>query len=409
MTDALLIVNAGSSSIKFSVFEVGAPELELVCRGQVSGIGTAPQFRVRDASAQVLADDQWDPLPTGQGHLRAIEKIGAWLRSEFADESLLGIGHRVVHGGPDYDRAVLVDDAVLENLATLVPLAPLHQPHSLAGISAPRQSRPDLPQVACFDTAFHRGHPKRADRFALPESFYDEGIRRYGFHGLSYEYIARRLEHVAPEIADGRVVVAHLGGGASMCALHQGMSIDSTMGFTAVEGLPMGTRCGSLDPGVVLYLIRQKGMTPDEVETLLYHDAGLRGISGVSNDMRVLLDSDATSAAEAIDYFVYRIGQELGALSSALGGLDGLVFTAGIGEKSPVIRARVCEQAAWLGIELDSSANEAAGPRISTPGSHPSAWVIPTDEERMMALHTLAVLNHSVLGDSVGRGKALAT
>jgi acetate kinase len=407
MTDALLVVNAGSSSIKFSVFAVAASELALVFRGHVSGIDTAPQFRVRDASDRQLVDDHWDRLPTGQGHSRAIERIAAWLRGEFGDDDILGIGHRVVHGGPDYDRAVLIDDAVVENLARLIPLAPLHQPHSLAGVFAARQARPDLRQVACFDTAFHRGHPKRADRFALPESLHDEGIRRYGFHGLSYEYIARRLEHVAPEIADGRVVVAHLGSGASMCALYQGRSVDSTMGFTAVDGLPMGTRCGSLDPGVVLYLIRQKGMTPDEVETLLYHDSGLWGISGVSSDMRVLLDSDAASAAEAVDYFVYRIGRELGALSAALGGLDGLVFTAGIGEQSPVIRARVCAQAAWLGIELDPTANHAGGPRISTPASRPSAWVIATDEERMIALHTVAVLNGAVLGDSENRGEAL--
>ncbi len=402
MSDVLLVVNAGSSSIKFSVFGVGEPELELVCRGEVAGIGTAPRFRVRDASAQVLVDDQWDPLPRGEGHLRAIARIGAWLRSEFADANLLGIGHRVVHGGPDYSAAVLVDDEVLETLTALVPLAPLHQPHSLAGISAARQTRPDLPQVACFDTAFHRGHPKRADRFALPEAFYEEGIRRYGFHGLSYEYIARQLEHMAPEIARGRIVVAHLGSGASMCALHQGMSMDSTMGFTGLDGLPMGTRCGNLDPGVVLHLIRQKGMSPDEVETLLYHDAGMRAISGLSNDMRVLLESNAPGAAEAIDYFVYRIGRELGALAAVLGGLDGVVFTAGIGEKSPVIRARVCEDAAWLGIELDPSANNAGGPRITKPGGRgPSAWVIPTDEERMIALHTLAVLNDSVLGKPV--------
>lgn len=408
MTDALLVVNAGSSSIKFSVFEVGAPELELVCNGQVSGIGTAPRFRVRDAAKQVLADDEWDPLPPGRGHQKALERIGAWLRGEFADENLLAIGHRVVHGGSGYDHAVLVDDEVVKNLTTLVPLAPLHQPHSLAGIAAARAARPDLPQVACFDTAFHRGHPKRADRFALPESFYDEGVRRYGFHGLSYEYIARRLGHVAPEIADGRVVVAHLGGGSSMCALERGMSVDSTMGFTAVDGLPMGTRCGSLDPGVVLYLIRQKGMTPDEVETLLYKDAGMRGMSGLSNDMRVLLDSDASAAAEAVDFYVYRVARELGALSAVLGGLDGFVFTAGIGENSPVIRARVCEQAAWLGIELDAAANATGGPRISRPGCATSAWVIPTDEERMIALDTLALLKDAVSHGSAAGSAAFA-
>jgi acetate kinase len=268
----------------------------------------------------------------------------------------------------------------------------LHQPHNLAGIRAVAAVRPELPQVACFDTAFHRGHPELADWFALPREFYDEGVRRYGFHGLSYEHIAHALQDEAPEIANGRVVVAHLGSGASMCAIHRGKSIDSTMGFTALDGLPMGTRCGALDPGVVLHLLRAHGMDADAIERLLYHDCGLRGVSGISNDLRDLLGSDDPRAAQAIDLFVYRICRELGALAAVLQGVDGLVFTAGIGERSPIIRERVCAAAAWLGIDLDKAANDAGGPKISTDRSKVSVWVIPTDEERMIARHTLAAL-----------------
>ena len=289
-------------------------------------------------------------------------------------------------------RRCAIDPAVLARLEALCPLAPLHQPHNLAGIRAVAAVQPDLPQVACFDTAFHRGHPELADWFALPRRFYDEGVRRYGFHGLSYEYIASVLPEVAPEIAKGRVVVAHLGSGASMCALKDGRSLDSTMGFTALDGLPMGTRCGALDPGVLLYLQRAHGMDADAIEHLLYHDCGLKGVSGISNDMRALLASDDPRAAHAIDLFVWRIGRELGALAASAGGLDGLVFTAGIGERSAEIRARVCGRAGWLGIELDDGANRAGGPRISRAASRVAVYAIPTDEEQMIARHTLAVL-----------------
>jgi acetate kinase len=287
---------------------------------------------------------------------------------------------------------VRIVPAVLAELEALGPLAPLHQPHNLAGIRAVAAVQPDLPQVACFDTAFHRGHPALADWFALPRRFYDDGIRRYGFHGLSYEYIANVLPEVAPEIAGGRVVVAHLGSGASMCALDAGRSVDSTMGFTALDGLPMGTRCGALDPGVVLHLNRAYGMDADAIERMLYHDCGLKGLSGISNDMRDLLASDDPRAGQAIEVFVYRICRELGGLTAALGGLDGLVFTAGIGERSPEIRKRVCEKAAWLGIELDHAANARGGPRLSTDGSRVGVYAIPTDEELMIARHTLSVL-----------------
>jgi acetate kinase len=308
---------------------------------------------------------------------------------------LLGVGHRVVHGGVEFAAPVRVTPAVLAKLEALCPLAPLHQPHNLAGIHAVAAVQPDLPQVACFDTAFHRGHPELADWYALPRAFYDDGIRRYGFHGLSYEYIASVLPEVAPAIAEGRVVVAHLGSGASMCAIQAGRSQDSTMGFTALDGLLMGTRCGALDPGVVRHLLRAYGMDADAIERMLYQECGLKGVSGISNDMRTLLASADPRAAYTVDLFVWRICRELGALAAVLGGLDGVVFTAGIGERSAEIRARVCARAAWLGIALDDQANQVGGPRISTAASAVAVYAIPTDEEQMIARHTLALLRRA--------------
>jgi acetate kinase len=395
MPEAILVLNAGSSSIKFSVYALGdAVRLSLDSKGQIDGIGTRPHFLAEDAKGLSLRDETFE-IPGSDGHGQALRKLGGWLRERLADDRLVAAGHRVVHGGPDFATPVAVDPAVLAGLEGLVPLAPLHQPHNLAAIQAIQTHMPGLPQVACFDTAFHRGHPELADWFALPRRFYDEGIRRYGFHGLSYEYIASVLPEVAPEIASGRVVVAHLGSGASMCAMIAGRSVDSTMGFTALDGLPMGTRCGALDPGVVLHLNRAYGMDADTIERMLYHDCGLKGVSGISNDMRDLLASDDPRAAQAIDLFVWRIGRELGALAAVLGGLDGLVFTAGIGERSPEIRLRVCTRAAWLGIELDHAANRAGGPRISTDGSRVAVYALPTDEELMIARHTLAVLRRT--------------
>jgi acetate kinase len=299
----------------------------------------------------------------------------------------------VVHGGPDYDRPVLIDDNVIARLERFVPLAPLHQPNNLAPIRSIRARFPDLPQVACFDTAFHRGHGAVADHYAIPERFYDEGVRRYGFHGLSYEFVAQSLPQVAPPIAGGRVIVAHLGSGASMCALSAGRSIESTMGFTALDGVPMGTRPGQIDPGVVLYLIDQKRMSAAEVQKLLYNECGLKGLSGISNDVRELETSTDPKAAFALDYFAYRIGLNAGMLAAALGGVDGFVFTAGIGENSPSMRARIARHLAWLGLEIDPAANAARGPLISRPGSRVAAYVIPTDEELMIARHTLALLS----------------
>jgi acetate kinase len=342
----------------------------------------------------MLVERRW-PDDRRSSHAEFFRVVGGWLREQFSDATLRGVGHRVVHGGIEYATPVRIDPAVLARLEMLCPLAPLHQPHNLAGIRAVAAVQPDLPQVACFDTAFHRGHPELADWFALPRRLHDDGIRRYGFHGLSYEYIASVLPEVAPEIAKRRVVVAHLGSGASMCAMTAGRSLDSTMGFTALDGLPMGTRCGALDPGVVIHLIRAYGMDADAVERMLYHECGLKGVSGISNDMRTLLASDNPRARHAIDLFVWRICRELGALAAAQGGLDGLVFTAGIGERSAEIRERVCTRAAWLGIELDHAANRAGGPRISTAASQIAVYAIPTDEELMIARHTLAVLREA--------------
>jgi acetate kinase len=396
MADAVLTINAGSSSLKFSIYRVGEQErLELTAKGQVEGIGTAPHLVAEDAEGRVLVDRRW-PDDAASGHHEFFRIVGGWLREHLGErESLLGVGHRVVHGGTEFTAPVRVTPAVLAKLEALCPLAPLHQPHNLAGIRAVAAAQPDLPQVACFDTAFHRGHPELADWYALPRRFYDDGIRRYGFHGLSYEYIASVLPEVAPGIAAGRVVVAHLGSGASMCAIEAGRSMDSTMGFTALDGLPMGTRCGALDPGVVLHLIRAYGMDADAIERMLYQECGLKGVSGISNDMRTLLASDDPRARYAVDLFVWRICRELGALAAVLGGLDGLVFTAGIGERSAEIRERVCERAAWLGIELDDQANQTGGPRISTAASSVAVYAIPTDEEQMIARHTLAALRQA--------------
>jgi acetate kinase len=395
MTDTVLTINAGSSSLKFSVYHIaGGDRPELAAKGEIEGIGTAPRFVAEDAAGEALVERRF-PDDQTSGHAEFLRILGGWLREQFAGSELIGVGHRVVHGGVDYARPVRIDPAVLEKLEALSPLAPLHQPHNLAGIRAVAGFRPELPQVACFDTAFHRAHPEVADWFALPRRFYDEGVRRYGFHGLSYEYIARVLPEVAPGIADARVVVAHLGSGASMCAIRSGRSVDSTMGFTALDGLPMGTRCGALDPGVVLHLNRAYGLDADAIEHLLYHDCGLNGVSGISNDMRDLLASDDPRAAQAIELFVYRICRELGALAAALGGLDGLVFTAGIGERSAPIRARVCARAGWLGLELDEAANRAGGPKISTAASKVAVYAIPTDEEQMIARHTLAVIGRA--------------
>ena len=385
---SILVVNAGSSSLKFSLFRLDAADaLQLAVRGQIDGIGTMPRLKAKDVAGKTLVERDLS-LEEAREVKDAIGLAGAWLREQFPGEQLLAVGHRVVHGGADYSQPVRVDEAVFTALEKLTPLAPLHEPHNLAAIRALRETRPELPQVACFDTAFHRSHPQLADLYALPWEYYEAGVRRYGFHGLSYEYIAATLPQVAPEIADGRVIVAHLGSGASLCALHAGRSVDSTMGFSPLDGIPMGTRPGALDPGVLLYLVGQRGMTPAALEKLLYKESGMLGLSGVSNDMRQLLESPEPRARLAVDYFVHYVAKEVGALTAVLGGLDGLVFTAGVGENSPVIRARILQACAWLGVTLDSDANQRGDARITAPDSAVSAWVIPTNEELMIARHT---------------------
>ncbi|HUH49074.1 MAG TPA: acetate/propionate family kinase, partial [Mycoplana sp.] len=336
--DTILVINAGSSSLKFKVFAIG-DDLKKLLRGQLEGIGTAPRLRIKGSDGQVLADQSYAAADVPD-QLAAMRLVGGWLREQH-EGRLVAVGHRVVHGGPDYDRPVLINEDILRNLERFVPLAPLHQPSNLAPIHAILERRPDLPQIACFDTSFHRGHSAVTSHYAIPEHFFSEGVRRYGFHGLSYEYVAGKLGEVAPDIAGGRVIVAHLGSGASMCAISDGKSIESTLGFTALDGLPMGTRCGQIDPGVVLYLLQQRGMTAQEVQDLLYKDSGLKGLSGVSNDVRMLLESKDPRASFALDHFVHRIGLHAGSLAASLGGLEAFVFTAGIGENSPQMRARI--------------------------------------------------------------------
>jgi acetate kinase len=389
--DTILVVNAGSSSVKFQVFAVdGDGRLQRQLKGQMDGIGTRPRLRATGANGDTLADRAY-PIEAIADVSTAIMVAGSWLRDELRIMPM-AVGHRVVHGGPDYDRPVLIDYGVVARLERYAALAPLHQPHNLAPIKSLLANFPALPQVACFDTAFHRGHSGVADHYAIPYQLYDEGMRRYGFHGLSYESIARTLPKVAPDIAGGRVIVAHLGSGASMCALRGGRSVESTMGFTALDGLPMGTRPGQIDPGIVLYLMSTKGMTASAVQDFLYRDCGLKGLSGVSNDMRELLASRDPRAEFAIDYFAYRVGLHAGMLAAALQGIDAFVFTAGIGENSSAIRARVTEKLAWLGVSLDAGENDKHALKISQPGSRIPVYVVPTDEERMIAEHTLSML-----------------
>jgi acetate kinase len=386
MDGCTLILNAGSSSLKFCVYQQPKTELwRLDARGQIEGIGTSPRFSAKDSRGEVMDEYELTDVRDGKTALAALAR---WIRSNYSDTRLSGVGHRVVHGGIRYARPVVVNRRVLEDLYQLVPLAPLHQPHNLAAIEAICDRMPDVPQVACFDTSFHVGNSKLAQIIPLPRDICKTGLQRYGFHGLSYEYVSFVLPKIAPDIAKGRVIVAHLGSGASMCALHDGKSVDSTMGFTALDGLCMGTRPGNIDPGAVLYLFQNLGLSAKEVETILYKKSGLLGISGISNDMRELLNKNDPAARLAVDYFIFRAAKEIGALVASLGGIDGFVFTAGIGENSPEIRRRICQACTWLGVELDAEANENHCPCISTPRSKVSTWVIPTNEELMIARHT---------------------
>ncbi|HKU73026.1 MAG TPA: acetate/propionate family kinase [Pyrinomonadaceae bacterium] len=385
MEDYALVLNAGSSSLKFCVYErPPGQHWRLEARGQIEGIGTAPRLSVKDQNGETLAKQD---VAVRDAH-EALDALAAWLRSKYNRARLLGVGHRVVHGGARFTGPTIVNADVLRELRQLVPLAPLHQPYNLAAIEAVCERLPGIPQVACFDTSFHRGQPAVAELVPLPRELRQQGLQRYGFHGLSYEYIASVLPQVAPDIANGRVIVAHLGSGSSLCALRKRKSVDTTLGFTALDGLCMGTRPGSIDPGVILYLFQTLNLSAKEVETLLYKKSGLLGISEISNDMRDLLGRNESPARLAVNYFIYRASKEIGALTAALGGIDALVFTAGIGENSPEIRKRICEASAWLGIELDEAANTQCLSKISTTNSKTSVWVIPTNEELMIARHT---------------------
>ena len=419
MSQGLLVLNAGSSSIKFSVFTLPTDggELELVCRGVQENIGEdTPHFKAFDHTGQVLVDIQLTPTSgqyrkLGPDHRRratdpppppsatptavaiydhqvALRDLLDWLEATPGLPEVIAAGHRVVHGGEEYSDPQLLTPEIVARLEYFVPLAPLHQPHNLAGIRALSAVRPDLPQVGCFDTAFHYGQPELAKLFALPRTYRAEGVRRYGFHGLSYEYIAGALAEITGTPITGRVVVAHLGNGASMCAMRDGQSVASTMGFTAVEGLPMGTRTGSLDPGVLIYLIERHGMGAKDLTNLLYKQSGLLGLSGISNDMRELLASPEPNAKLAVDYFCYRTARELGSLAAALDGLDALVFTGGIGEHAATVREQVCARSGWLGIEMDPAANAANSQRIDRSNSRVAVWVLPTNEELIIARHT---------------------
>jgi len=391
MSDAITVLNAGSSSIKFSVFTVQDSDLQLVYSGKAEGIFNKPRFVAKDRSGKVVDEKLW---PEGEplGHAGALDHLVDFLREHTNEYKPIAIGHRVVHGGLAFTHPVRLDSAIVEQLEEFIPLAPLHQPHNLSPIRLLFERIPDIPQVACFDTAFHSGQPQLAQLYALPQEITESGVRRYGFHGLSYEYIASVLADYDVDAAAGRTVVLHLGNGASMCAMKACHSVASSMGFTAVDGLPMGTRCGAMDPGVVLYLIDQRGMSVRDVERLIYKQSGLLGLSGISSDMRVLQESDDPRAKLAIGYFIYRIGRELGSMAAALGGLDSIVLTAGIGENSDYIRERICREAAWLGVDPDSEANRNGKPRISTPGSKVTVWTIPTNEELMIARHTLRLV-----------------
>ncbi|MGL4636647.1 MAG: acetate/propionate family kinase [Beijerinckiaceae bacterium] len=392
MSNHILTINAGSSSLKFAMFQ--ADDLSCAVTGQVEGLGTDPQLTVRNADGEKILNDPLEGTRMVKDHGQAMAVILAALSDLVPEAIVAGVGHRVVHGGMTYSAPLLVNDDVAAALASFNALAPLHQPHNLAGIAAATKAYPGVPQVACFDTAFHRAQPFVNDAFAIPRALYDEGVRRYGFHGLSYEYIAGKLEEVAPFHSRGRVIVCHLGSGASMCAMRDGKSVASTMGFSPLDGLPMGTRPGQLDPGVLLYLMEQKGMDIKAVSDLLYKQSGLKGLSGVSNDMRDLEASSVPAAKQAIDYFVFRARREIGGLAASLEGLDAIVFCGGIGENSRTIREYILEGMEWIGVEMDLDRNRANAEVISSDRSRVRVFVIKTNEELMIARHTAALMIH---------------
>ena len=385
MNGIFLALNAGSSSLKFAVFDAGSPSTTPLLKGNISGLGGAPTFSARDHTGAALDAGNLSSLDLACDHETAIARLLPWLAAQNRDLPLLAVGHRVVHGGQIFTAPTLVTPTVVQQLETFVPLAPLHQPHIIAAIRAVAKWQPDVAQVACFDTSFHRTQPRLAQLFALPRDLTDQGIIRYGFHGLSYDYISSSLPTHLGDQATGRVIVAHLGNGSSMCAMKDRKSVATSMGFTALDGLMMGRRCGTLDPGVVLYLMQEKGMTAPQIETLLYKRSGLLGVSGLSNDVQVLQDSDDPNAKEAIALFCYRAACNLANLLPSIGGLDALVFTAGIGENSARIRELICEQLGWLGVALDDAANKNNAARVSTDQSEVGVFVLPTNEEAVVA------------------------
>ncbi len=388
MSHGVLVINAGSSSIKFSVFTTAGKDLTLNSRGQVEGIGVVPNFVAKNPDGQVLEKVQWENSKD-VNHTTLMKFLLDWISKRLNGAKLLAAGHRVVHGGKDYRSPIKINSEIMQRLETLIPLAPLHQPHNIAAIKALAQAYPDLPQVACFDTSFHRTNPMESQMFFLPKELYSEGVMRYGFHGLSYEYISEAMIKIDPSLAMKKVIVLHLGSGASMCALNQGRSHTTSMGLTALDGIPMGTRPGTIDSGSVLYLMREKNMGAKEIEDLLYKKSGLLGWSKISNDMRVLEESQDPAARETLDFYSYKINLMIGQLTASLGGLDALIFTAGIGENSPKMRDLICKRTAWMGVELDGSANKANSPVISSSSSKVKVLVIPTNEELMIARHTL--------------------
>ena len=392
MSRAVLTVNAGSSSLKFALFRTTETGLAELARGQVEGLGAQARFRVKAPDGMLLAKTDYPADGGPRDPAEALLRVLDWHRSQHPHMDIDAVGHRVVHGGPDFSDPMAIDTDLITQLKAFIALAPLHQPHNIDGIEAARQAFPAALQVACFDTAFHRSHPWVNDVFGLPLELYEEGVRRYGFHGLSYEYVTGALRRIAPHHAAGRVVVAHLGNGASMCAIRDGLSVGSSMGFTALDGLPMGTRCGQIDPGVLLYLLDSKGMSVAELTVLLYKRSGLAGLSGLSHDMRELEASPSPEAAKAIDYFVFRVRRELGAMTAILGGIDALVFTGGIGANAVHVRERICSGFEWLGVELDQHRNRVSDGIISSDRSRCRIFVIETDEESVIATHTVSLL-----------------
>ncbi|MET0906372.1 MAG: acetate/propionate family kinase [Tardiphaga sp.] len=393
MPDAVLVVNSGSSSIKLGLFDVEADgEPRLLCRGNLNEHDTQPRLTIADTDGTILYDQQRD-IADGHGEDLLRDAL-TWIDGYLASDDLIAVGHRVVHGGPAYAAPIRVTEAIVDALAELTPMAPLHQPRCLAPIRVIMAERPELPQIACFDTAFHHALPDAATRFAIPRKLHDAGIRRYGFHGLSFEFIAGQLQQLSPSRANKRCVVAHLGSGASLCAMRDGASIDTTMGFTPLDGLVMATRCGAIDPGVLLYLQQQRGLSVTDLENMLYRESGLLGVSGLSGDMRVLMDSDNPHAAEAVELFVSSVARETAMMVNSLGGLDCLIFTGGIGEHAKNIRRRVCERLNWLGLAIDNDANDAGSACISTSDSRVEIRIIPTSEEWVIARHCVRSLGH---------------